>query len=130
MVSLTNSQKTLKCYPEARQACFLSHPFHFVVCSLIILYYNSVVPEFIVVFEMSHPCCVDQLHNQKNILNIWSEHNCMLSHILLHTTTCFGPVYWPSSGCIINLTSSYTIYAWVLWADEISSCKTRQGRNM
>jgi hypothetical protein len=30
-------------------------------------------------------------------------------------TTCFGPVYWPSSGCIINLISNYTIYAWVLW---------------
>ena len=31
------------------------------------------------------------------------------SHRLVHTTTCFGPVDWPSSGCIINLISSYTI---------------------
>jgi hypothetical protein len=36
----------------------------------------------------------------------------MLSNRLVHTTTCFGPVYWPSSGCTINLTSSYTIRAW------------------
>jgi len=34
----------------------------------------------------------------------------LLSHRLVHTTTCFGPVYWPSSGCIINLIRSYTIY--------------------
>jgi len=26
-------------------------------------------------FEVSHPRCVDQLSNQKNILNIWSEQN-------------------------------------------------------
>jgi len=25
-------------------------------------------------FELSHPRCVDQLYNQKNVLNIWSEH--------------------------------------------------------
>jgi hypothetical protein len=67
-------------------------------------------------FEVSHPRCVDKLSNQKNILNIWSEHNyILLSHRLVYTTTCFGPVYWPSTGCIINLISSYTIYAWVLW---------------
>ena len=29
-----------------------------------------------------------------------------------YTTTCFGPVYWTSSGCTVNLTSSYTICAW------------------
>jgi len=29
-----------------------------------------------------------------------------------YTTTCFGPVYWPSSDFTINLTSSYTICAW------------------
>jgi len=62
-------------------------------------------------FEVSHPRCVEQLSNQKNVLNIWSEHNCILSHRLVHTTTCFGPVYWPSSGCIINLINSYTICA-------------------
>jgi hypothetical protein len=28
-----------------------------------------------------------------------------------YTTTCFGPVYWPSSGCTVNLTSSYTTRA-------------------
>jgi len=39
----------------------------------------------------------------------------VLTNRLVHTTTCFGPVYWPSSGCIINLISSYTIYAGVLW---------------
>jgi len=38
-------------------------------------------------------------------LNIRLEHNYILSHRLVHTTTCFGPVYWPSSGCIINLIS-------------------------
>jgi hypothetical protein len=51
---------------------------------------------------VSRPRCVDQLYNQINILNIWSEHNYILSHRLVHTTTCFGPVYWPSLGCIIN----------------------------
>jgi hypothetical protein len=55
---------------------------------------------------------VNQLYNQKNVLNIWSEHNYIFSHRLVHKTTCFGPVYWPSSGCIINLISSYTICAW------------------
>jgi hypothetical protein len=45
-------------------------------------------------------------------LNIWSEHNYIFSHRLVHTATCFGPVYWPSPGCIINLISSYTISAW------------------
>ena len=45
----------------------------------------------------------------------------ILSHKLVHITTCFGPVYWPSSGCIINLISSYKIYAWVPWGDEILS---------
>ena len=49
---------------------------------------------------------------RKYVLNIWSEHNYIFSHRIVHTTTCFGPVYWPSSGCIINLTSSYTIRAW------------------
>jgi hypothetical protein len=28
------------------------------------------------------------------------------------TRKCFGPVYWPSSSCTVNLTSSYTICAW------------------
>jgi len=37
-----------------------------------------------------------------------------IPHRLVHTATCFGPVYWPSSGCIVNLTSSYTICASVL----------------
>ena len=48
----------------------------------------------------------------EDVLNIWSELNYILSHKLVHTTTCFGPVYLPSSGCIINLISSYTICAW------------------
>ena len=60
-----------------------------------------------------HKCVEFLLYKQKNVLNIWSEHNYILSHKLVHTTTCFGPVYWPSSGCIINLISSYTICAWV-----------------
>jgi len=58
----------------------------------------------------------DQLYNQKNVLNIWSEHKYIFSHRLVHATTCFGPVYWPSSGCITNLISSYTICAWVTHA--------------
>jgi len=62
-----------------------------------------------------------QDQNQKNVLIIWSEHNYILSHRLVHTTTCFGPVYWPSPGCIINLISSYTICAWGTLGDEISS---------
>jgi hypothetical protein len=33
-------------------------------------------------------------------------------HYIRYTTTCFGSIYWPSSGCTVNLTSSYTIYAW------------------
>jgi hypothetical protein len=41
------------------------------------------------------------------------------------STTCFGPIYWPSSGWIINLISSYTIYAWVTLEDKISSYATR-----
>jgi len=61
------------------------------------------------------------IYNEKNVLNIWSEHNYILSHRLVHTTTCFDPVYWPSLGCIINLISSYTIYAWVPRGYEISS---------
>ena len=66
------------------------------------------------------------LYNQKNVLNIWSEHNYMLlSHRLVHTTTCFGPVYWPSSGCIINFMSSYTICAWVTLGGRDLVCKTR-----
>jgi len=44
-------------------------------------------------FEMSHPRCVDQLYNQKNVLNIKSEHNYIYFHTLVHTTKCFGPVY-------------------------------------
>ena len=31
---------------------------------------------------------------------------------IVHTTTCFGPVYWPLSGCTVNLISSYTICTW------------------
>ena len=54
-------------------------------------------------------CCV-----KKNVLNIWSEHNYIFSHRLVQTTTCFGPVYWSSSGCIINLISNYTVCAWVI----------------
>jgi hypothetical protein len=61
------------------------------------------------------------LYNQKNVLNIWSEHNYIFSYRLVHTTICFGPVHWPSSGCIIYLISSYTICTWVLWGDDISS---------
>jgi len=57
---------------------------------------------------MSHPHCVDQLYNQKNVLNICSKHNYILSHRLVHTTTCFGPVYWPSSGCIQPDDGQYT----------------------
>jgi len=30
----------------------------------------------------------------------------------VYTTTCFGPVCWPLSGCTVNLTNSYTICAW------------------
>ena len=29
----------------------------------------------LVTFEVSHPHCVDQLYNQKYVLNVWSEHN-------------------------------------------------------
>jgi hypothetical protein len=36
----------------------------------------------------------------------------IFSHRIVHTTTCFGPLYWPSSGCTVNLTSNYTIFAW------------------
>jgi len=77
------------------------------------------------IFEVSHPRCVDQLFIQKiygrNTTIYTYIYMYILSHRLVHTTTCFGPVYWPSSGCIINLISSYAIYAWVLWRDEISS---------
>ena len=78
-------------------------------------------------FGVSHPRCVDRLYNQKNVLNVWSEHNYILSHRSVHTTTCFGPVYWPSSGCIINLISSYTICAWVTQVHIVYYIK---GRNM
>jgi len=27
---------------------------------------------------------------------------------IVHTTTCFGIAYWPSSGCTTNLISGYT----------------------
>jgi hypothetical protein len=53
---------------------------------------------------------------RRDVLNIWSEHNYILSHRIVHTTTCFGPAYWPSSGCIINLISSYTVCAWITHA--------------
>jgi hypothetical protein len=46
---------------------------------------------------------------RKYVLNIWSEHYYIFSHRIVHTTTCFGPVYWPLSDCIINLISSYTV---------------------
>ena len=49
---------------------------------------------------------------RKYVSLIWSEHNYTFSHRIVHTTTCFGPVYWPSSGCNINLISSYTVCAW------------------
>jgi len=42
-------------------------------------------------------------------LNIWSEHNYIFLHRIVHTTTCFGPVCWLSLGCITNLISIYTI---------------------
>jgi hypothetical protein len=48
---------------------------------------------------------------RKYVLNIWSEHNYIFSHRIVHTSTCFGPVYWPSSYCIVNVLSSYTICA-------------------
>jgi hypothetical protein len=64
-------------------------------------------------FEVLHPRCVYQLYDQKNVLNIWSEYNFIFLHRILHTTTCFGPVYWPSSDCIINLISRCTICTWV-----------------
>jgi hypothetical protein len=65
--------------------------------------------------DESSPLCWSIIQSEK-ILNIWSEHNYIFSYRLVHTTTCFGPVYWPSSGCIINFISSYTICAWVtLW---------------
>jgi hypothetical protein len=60
-------------------------------------------------FEVSHPHYVDQLYNQKNVLNIWLQHNYISSHSLLHTTTCFGPVYWTLSGCITNLLIKFII---------------------
>jgi len=63
-------------------------------------------------FAVSHLRCIDQLYNQKGVLNIWSEHNYIFSHRIVDTTTCFGPVYWPSSGCTVNLISSYTICVW------------------
>jgi len=50
---------------------------------------------------------------RKYVLNIWSEHKYIFSHTIVHTTTCFGPVYWPSSGCIINLVSSYSAWGTV-----------------
>jgi len=53
-----------------------------------------------------------ELYNQKDVLNIWSEHNYIFSHRIVHITTCFGPVYWSSSGFIINLISGYTICPW------------------
>ena len=57
------------------------------------------------------------LSNQKDVLNIWSEHNYIFSYRMAHTTTCFGPVYWPSSVCIINLISSY-IYTFIIQPDD------------
>jgi threonine/homoserine/homoserine lactone efflux protein len=40
----------------------------------------------------------------------------------VYTTTCFGLVYWPSSGYTVNLTRSYTICAWgTVGGNEISS---------
>jgi hypothetical protein len=58
------------------------------------------------------PCTLASYTNRKYVCVIWSEHNYIFSHRIVHKTTCFGPVYWQSSGCIINLTSSYTICAW------------------
>ena len=56
-----------------------------------------------------------------------SEHNYVLSHRLVHTTICFSPVYWPSSGCVINLISSYTICAWgTLGGRDLDSCSGKE----
>ena len=49
---------------------------------------------------------------RKYVSLIWSEHNYTFSHRIVHTTTCFGPVCRPSSGCTVNLTSGCTISAW------------------
>ena len=39
-----------------------------------------------------------------------------------YTTTCFGPGYWPSSGCSQLIDQLAIQCAWVLfWGDEISS---------
>jgi len=44
-------------------------------------------------FEVSHPPCVGQLYNQKNVLNIWSEHNYIYFHtdwyIQLHVSALY-----------------------------------------
>jgi hypothetical protein len=70
------------------------------------------------------------IYHQKNVLNIWSEHNYILSHRLVHTTTCFGPVYWPLSGCIINLVISYTICACVGYSEGTRSRLTINTKGM
>jgi hypothetical protein len=57
---------------------------------------------------------VGLLYNQKNVLNIWLENNYIISHRLVHTSKCFGPVYCPLSGCITNLISNYTICAYCI----------------
>ena len=60
-------------------------------------------------FEVSHPRCVDELYNHKICVT------CVVRtqlYIFTQNSTCFGPVFWPSSGSTANLTSSYTICAW------------------
>ena len=84
-------------------------------CRIVQLHITIIITQFVPTkfnLELSRPRCVDQLCNQKNVLNIWSKHNYILSHRVVHTTTCFGLVYWPSSGCTITFTSCYTICAW------------------
>jgi len=55
------------------------------------------------------------LCDQKNIYYLYGQNTTIYFHTeeyIGYTTTSFGPVYWPSSGCTVNLTSSYTICAW------------------
>ena len=37
----------------------------------------------------------------------------ILSHRIVHTTTCFGPVYWQSSGCIIYIITQNSTYSYM-----------------
>ena len=48
---------------------------------------------------MRHPRCVGSITKNFHVLHNTVEHNYISPSNSRNTTTCFGPIFWPSSGC-------------------------------